>query len=122
MNDSLDGTLKIIRKELDTAESAARAGNHGMARVCARRAAGAAIAFWLQSNSRSGWGIDTMNRLRSLQQDDSTPLAVQEAASRLTSKVTPQFTSPHSSNPVDDSRIIIDHILGFSKVNKQPGT
>lgn len=116
MNDSLDETLKIIRKELDTAESSARAGNHGMARVCARRASGAAIAFWLKTNPRSGWGIDTMNRLRALQHDNSMPLHVQEAVSRLTSKVTPQFTSPGSSNPIADSRVIILQLLDIPEV------
>lgn len=108
--------MESIRKELGTAARAMGRGNQGMARVCARRAAGIAIAFWLQSHPRDGWGTDAINHLRSLQHERSMPATVRDAAFRLTSRVTPEFTSPHSSNPVDDSRIIILHLLNLTEV------
>jgi hypothetical protein len=44
------------------------------------------------------------------------PAAVQEAAFRLTSRVTAEFISPHLSNPVADSKIIICHLLNITEV------
>ena len=41
-----------INKELTKAEQAMKEGNDGMARVCARRACGNAISFWLRSEER----------------------------------------------------------------------
>ncbi len=116
MSEAVERILEDIRKELRTAENALEAENQGMARVCARRAAGIAVAFWLLSHARDGWGIDAMNRLRALQHEDSMPAAVQEAAFRLTSRVTAEFISPHLSNPVADSKIIICHLLNITEV------
>ncbi len=78
-----------------------------MARVCARRAAGLAIAYWLQNHPREGWGIDAMSRLRCLQKDISMPRDVREAALRLTTRSTEQFTSPFLTSPIDDCKTII---------------
>jgi hypothetical protein len=82
-----------------------------MVRVCARRAAGSAIAFWLEANPRPGWGMDAMSRLRNLQEDETIPMEVRNAAIRLTARVTEQFTSPFTSDPIHDCTIIVDHFL-----------
>jgi hypothetical protein len=100
-----------IEKEFATAKHAQSIGNAGMVRVCARRAAGAAITFWLQTNSRSSWGVDAMNRLRSLAIDEEMPQDVRDAATRLTTTITKQFTSPFSTNPVTDSQTIIKYFM-----------
>lgn len=100
-----------IEREFAIANHAQRIGNDGMVRVCARRAAGVAITFWLQSNARSSWGVDAMNQLRSLALEDSIPQDVREAAKRLSTKVTEQFTSPFSTTPLTDSKTIIHHFM-----------
>lgn len=100
-----------IEKEFSAAREAEKNGNEGMVRVCARRAAGIAIGFWLQSNPRKSWGVDAMSRLRALQLDDSIPQNVREAAARLTTKITENFTSPFPSHPLDDAHQIIQHCL-----------
>lgn len=102
---------ELIEKEFATAEQARKIGNDGMVRVCARRAAGAAISVWLQSSPRQGWGMDAMSQLRALQLDDSIPLSVRDAAHHLTAKVTEQFTPAFPADPILDSRIIIDYFL-----------
>lgn len=107
-----DAVLQKIGKELADAARAKEAGNDGMVRVCARRATGAAIAFWLGSKPRAGWGVDAMNQLRSLRTDDTMPEEVRDAAMRLTTKVTQQFTSPFTTDPVGDCKKIINHLLG----------
>ena len=103
--------LDRIAVELKTAQRAREAGNEGMARVCARRAAGAAISHWLERHPRQGWGADTMGQLRSLEHDESAPPDVREAAARLTAKITQHFTPPFPTDPIADSRVIINHFL-----------
>ncbi|RPH34735.1 hypothetical protein EHM92_07515 [bacterium] len=105
-------TLQLVEQEFATARQAAAVGNDGMVRVCARRAAGAAIAFWLQSNDRPGWRPDAMSRIRHLEADSSFPQEVRDAAMRLSARVTPQFTPRYSNDPVEDSNRIIRHLLG----------
>lgn len=104
-------TVSQIEKEFATAAHAQKIGNDGMVRVCARRAAGVAITFWLQTNPRQRWGVDAMSQLRYLQLDESLPEDVRDAAKRLTTKVTEQFTSPFSTNPIEDANIVIDHLI-----------
>ncbi len=104
-------TLDVIHRELATAAQAASAGNEGMIRVCARRAAGAAITYWRQTHRRDRWGFDAMQQLRWLSADETMPQSVREAAWRLTARVTPQFTSPFTADPIADSRRIINHLL-----------
>ncbi len=105
-------TLQLVERELDVARQAASVGNDGMARVCARRAAGAAIAFWLQFNDRPGWRSDAMSRIRHLEADPSLPPHVREAAMRLMARVTPQFAPQYPTDPIEDSKVIIRHLLG----------
>ena len=100
-----------IEKEFASAAHARSIGNDGMVRVCARRAAGAAITFWLQSHQRQGWGVDAMNQLKALQIEESMPEEIQEAARRLTTRITGQFTSEFSEDPLDDSKAIIGYFL-----------
>jgi hypothetical protein len=105
-------TLQLVERELARAQQAGMAVNEGMVRVCARRAAGAAIAYWLQFNSRPGWRADAVSRLRHLEADPSFPPQVREAAKRLAARVTEQFTSPYVSDPLMDANVIIRHLLG----------
>lgn len=111
--------IKSVEKEFAKGEQARQKGNEGMARVCARRAAGLAIAYWLEYLRRDGWGPDAMNQLRNLQRDESMPQSVREAALRLTTKITEQFTSAFPTDPVEDSKIIIDYLLGNTNAAKQ---
>ena len=104
-------TLQSVEREFATARQAAAVGNDGMARVCARRAAGEAIAFWLQFNERPGWRPDAMSRIRHLEADPSFPPDVRAAAMRLMARVTKEFASPSSTDPIEDSNVIIRHLL-----------
>lgn len=109
---NLDETMRKIEKEFVIAAQAQRVGNDGMVRVCARRAAGTAIGFWLGSHPHPEWGVDAMTQLRSLQTDSSTPETVRKAAERLTTKITEQFTAPFATDPLADARLIITHLTG----------
>lgn len=117
MGATIEEVVRQLRKEFSTGRQALSVGNDGMARVCARRAAGVAITFWLRESGRTGWGVDAMSQLRHLLNEPSFPPEVQTAATRLAAKVTPQSTSP-STDPLNDSRIIIGHLLGTSIANQ----
>ena len=106
-----EAVVEAIEKEFKIAAGAQTAGNEGMVRVCARRAAGTAIGYWLAIHREKNWGVDAMNRLKNLQRDGSMPPQVQEAARRLTTKITEQFRSPFPTDPIADSRIIIEFFL-----------
>ena len=103
--------LEQIEKELAAASEARHAGNEGMVRVCARRAAGIAIRYSLEQRHRSGWGNDAMTQLRNVERNDTMPPGISEAARRLATKITSRFESPTSIDPLDDSRTIISHFL-----------
>jgi hypothetical protein len=108
---SLDEARSKIDAEFSVAAHSRSAGNDGMVRVCARRAAGVAITYWLQETEGERRGVDAMTRLRTLQRDPSIPEGVREAAQRLTARVTEQFDAPYSSDPLEDCRVIIDYVL-----------
>lgn len=100
-----------IEKEFATAAHARSIGNDGMVRVCARRAAGVAIAFWLGNHPREAWGVSAMNQLQGVLTDETLPNTIREAARRLTTKITDQFKSPFAEDPLEDSKTIIEYFL-----------
>ncbi len=99
-----------IRKELSTADRAAHAGNEGMVRVCARRAAGTAIRRLLERRPQPGWEKDVMGQLRNMSSDKSFPQDVRESAARLCARISSDFAYDPASTPLNDARAIIDHI------------
>ena len=103
--------LMNIDVELTRAKKALEEGNIGMVRVCARRACGISISFWLQNNLHSGYGESAMNQLKSIQNDESVPAEIKDAARRLSTHVSDKTTLPISDNPVGDAELIIKHFL-----------
>lgn len=99
-----------IDKELTGAREALKSGNNGKARVCSRRAAGQAIAWFLSAYPHERWGADAMNQLSNLKEDESFPKAVRDAAVRLTTKISERFTYPFTNDPIEDAQLIIKHI------------
>jgi len=111
MGTTIEEVVRQLRKEFSTGRQALSLGNDGMARVCARRAAGVAISFWLWESGRTGWGVDAMSQLRHLLNEPSFPSEVRTAATHLAAKVNSEATS-RSADSLNDSRIIIIHLLG----------
>ncbi len=99
-----------IRVELDRAIRAREQGNEGLARVCARRAAGRALAAYVEKFPRPGWGSSALDRLRGLEQDTQAPEGVRRAAMRLTARVTEDHILPFADDPLEDARLIIGHV------------
>jgi hypothetical protein len=106
---SKEPRIALIEQELAAAETAWKEGNDGKGRVCARRAVARATEEWSERIYDRRWHGDAMEHLRQIQQDASLPLAVREAAERLSTKVTPRQTAPVTTDPISDARLIIAH-------------
>ena len=102
--------FQLIEKEFAIAKHAESISNDGMVRVCARRACGIAITFFLQHFPEKNFASDAMNQLKQLQRDETFSEASRNAAQRLTTKVNEKFSVPFSNNPIDDAKIIIEEI------------
>jgi len=103
--------LMNVDVELKRAKKAVEEGNIGMARVCARRACGNAISFWLQNNPHDSYGESAMNQLKSIQSDDTIPKEVKDAAERLTTHVANQSDSTFTSDSIADAEILTNYFL-----------
>ncbi|MBP0121296.1 MAG: hypothetical protein ITD39_03000 [Nitrospira sp.] len=99
-----------IEQELAAAEAARQGNNDGKARVCARRAVALATEAWLARLPRPRWHGDAMAHLREIQQDESFPFPIRQAAERLSTPVTRRQTAPFTADPVADARCIIAHL------------
>ena len=104
---SKDFYLENIEKELAAAREALAVGNDGKARVCARRAAGQALTWYLSTHPKPAWGTDALTQLKHLRDDSEFSQSSRDAALRLTTKVSDQFTYQFSTDPLEDANIII---------------
>lgn len=95
-----------IEQELAQAEKARRAGNEGLARVCARRAVGLALrAFWdKDEQTQSSSVIPLFERLR---ESKALPEALRQAADHFLMRVTPEFRLPVDVDLVAEARWLI---------------
>jgi hypothetical protein len=100
-----------INNELRMAEDSRKGGNEGRARVCARRAAGLAIGYFFEFQTGDSAPKNAYNLLRWISAHNEINSLVRDAARRLTVRVTPDHTLPHTEDPIADAQIIIDTLL-----------
>ena len=96
-----------IEKELANAENARQNENEGMARVCARRAAGLAAQDFLFRQGiqlRRGSAYDALKLLISF---PGLEPHLQAAAAHLTATVSQEFTLPEEIDLIADARNLI---------------
>ena len=105
-----EATTRAIELELTRARQALAEGNPGMARVCARRAAGEAIAALERVRPEIVYGMNAMVRLDGLAADAAAPSPIREAASRLRAKRSEEGNRPGSDDPLADAELIIAHV------------
>lgn len=104
--------LEQIERELSDARAARTSGNAGRARVCARRAAGSALAWFLTVAPREGWGADAMRQLQAATAEPGFPPAVREAAGRLSTRITGAFEYAAGADAIADAELIAGHVRG----------
>jgi hypothetical protein len=97
--------------EIRAGQEAKKIGNTGKARVCARRGCGIAIDHWLKYHPEKDWGESAISVLTQLQQDQTIPGEIREAAERLTKKVNQNFETGVEEDPTKDGEMIIEYFL-----------
>ena len=103
--------LDRIKLELDQAYHFRSRGNEGRARVCARRAAGWAVAAFRHQRSGVETHLNAYHQLRWFRKLDDMPIELRMAADRLTTHVTMSHELPHGQDPLDDAEMIVRAIL-----------
>lgn len=101
---------ELIEQELSAGEAAWSIANDGKARVCARRAVALADDMWLARHSLQAGRMDAMGHLRRIQADESVPVAIRQAAERLTTTVTRRDSGRFTTDPIGDARMIIAYL------------
>jgi hypothetical protein len=96
-----------VYAELEAALKARRAGNEGMARVCARRAAGWAIGHVHQRLPNKGQKPNAYQLLRWYGSRKDAPAALRQAALRLTRRITKEHEHPHRKDPLEDAEALV---------------
>ena len=98
---------RMIEKEMESAERARSNQNEGMARVCARRAAGWAAQEFLKLQGvqiRKGSAYDALKLLVFY---PGLPPELHAAAEHLTTTVSQEFTLPEEVDLIADARNLI---------------
>ena len=102
-----------IEAELAHARAAREHGKEGRARVCARRAAGWAIAIHFADvqadTDQSTRGA--LSHLNWLKNHPEAPLELRAAAGRLTEQVDEDHLLPHEEDPLEDAELIVATLL-----------
>ena len=113
----MEGTSLQIQEELLLAKQSRREGNEGRARVCARRAAGAAAQNFLL---QAGFGDQKENVLESLQKMKhalTLPEHVEKAIDSLLLKVDTDHSLPLDIDLISEAEKVIDFILSGEEVH-----
>jgi hypothetical protein len=100
-----------IKQELEQAHRERERGNEGRARVCARRAAGWAVADHRQREEGVRPPLNALHLLRWLHAQREMDDEMRRAAARLTIRVTEQHTLPHKEDPLKDAEKIIGYLM-----------
>jgi len=83
-----------FQTEIETAQSARQRGNEGMARVCARRAAGLVCAEYLRRRSRQTASNNAYDLIKMLAGLPDIPPQTAEIAAHFLVRLSPDHTLP----------------------------
>lgn len=102
-----EDTLEKIDAELKQAEQARAAGNEGMARVCARRAAGIAIRAYYQAIGQPARSTSAVDLLEQVRSDPRFALEIHSVAGHLLQRVTPEYQLPIPVDLLAETRWLV---------------
>ena len=103
---------KRATSELAQAVAARRNGNEGMARVCARRAAGLIIGEYLRRRQIPSPGPSAYDRFRLLLDLAEVPMRSRSIAEHLVRRVNQDFSLPVESDLIQETRYLAEELLG----------
>lgn len=98
--------------EIQQGEAARQRGNEGMARVCARRAAGIAIGDYLTRRGYTNPGPSAYHRLQVFDSLPDVPPQVKEIAGHFLIPVTKDHTLPIEADLLAEARWLAEALLG----------
>jgi hypothetical protein len=101
----------LLDKELAQAERARAAGNEGMARVCARRAAGIITGEYFRRRAARVASISAYDRLRQLALEPDLDTEVRSITMHLLLRITPDHTLPVDADLIADTRRLAQLLL-----------
>jgi len=99
-----------IKEELLLAKQSRSEGNEGRARVCARRAAGAAVRDFLEKKEITQKPEDAIQSLLIFGQMGELPARVQKAVDSLVQRVNQEHNLPPEVDLIHEAGIIIEYI------------
>jgi len=108
---STDSDIERIRAELALSSRFRAEGRLGRARVCARRAAGWAIAHYYRRARGTPMPSSALVLLRLYRDDPAVPVGLRQAAARLIVPVGEDFRLPHDEDSTEDARRLVEHLL-----------
>lgn len=108
------GWKKGASSELSQAVAARNNGNEGMARVCARRAAGLIIGEFLQRRQINSPGPSAYDRLRLLLDLPDVSMQARIIAQHLVKRVNQDFNLPVEADLIEETRHLSEELLGES--------
>jgi hypothetical protein len=97
--------------ELDKAIIARENGNDGMARVCARRAAGLIIGEYLQRREITSPGPSAYDHLRLLLELADAPEHARQISEHLLQRVNQDFNLPFDADLIEETRRLAEQLL-----------
>jgi hypothetical protein len=107
----MEGPILQIQEELLLAKQSRIEGNEGRARVCARRAAGAAAHRYLLTAGITDQPENVMESLHSLRSVPNLPARVITAVDRLTQKVDLDYNLPPDVDLIIEAETVIQYII-----------
>ncbi len=105
-----------VQLELDNALRARERGQEGQARVCARRAAGAAARLYLVRRGSTPRSSSAYDILRLIADDPLLTTRVSEIAGHLVLRVDEEFKLPPGIDLIDEARELCDELAKDSSV------
>jgi hypothetical protein len=108
------GWRKRALKELAQATAAHENGKEGLARVCARRAAGVIIGEYLQRQEIPSPGPSAYDRLHVLFDLAGVSSRAREISKPLVKRVNEDFTLPVEADLIEETRSLAEELLGES--------
>ncbi|HSF82836.1 MAG TPA: hypothetical protein VLA49_16500 [Anaerolineales bacterium] len=100
-------------EEIKRAENARREGNEGMARVCARRAAGIIIGEYFHRQGMPELDPSAYNRLRRLRELHGIDARIRQIAQHFLLRITPEQTLPVEADLIADAHWLADELIGL---------
>lgn len=101
MNNS-DNWLFDYERELGRGRKARSEGNEGMARVCARRAAGIVVRAYYDQQGKALPGSNIMRHLKTLYESDDEPQPVRDVCRHFTLQITEEHVLPGDVDLIED--------------------